>query len=331
MRSVVLAAYLNSERRRRFAATANSLFVDATEALAVVRDRVTLDNVFRGDINDLLVAAAPPTQYLRDYTGLLVADTVLRSDYDADGNALGILIEGARTNRIVQSENLTLWPGTAGTLDAAIADPTGATGTVCYGSSPETLRPYDGENASTAAFSFFTKARSGGGGDAQIFQFYQSTGGGDGVILLGSYTFAYTGANADTAIVKDVERETWLDGWYRFKCRLVANAGAGSGVLNSTARIDLEGGTYRNYVWGVQIEPGYSTASSYIPTHAAAATRVISDIKLPLASFPYRDGDGVLLINGDVVTPVISGSDLDIAGTCIAEGVSHLKTLKWTV
>lgn len=280
----------------RLAIEPDVLAIDFATGKALVRDATTAANAFFGDVNQLLAYASPSAKHIRTAAGLLASGTTLRIDHDADGNPLGLLIEGQRTNTVLKSEDLTAWGGTAGTLDAAIADPTGATGTVCYGSSPETFRTTDGSSATVAALSFFAKARTGGGGDAVVLQLYQSVGGGDGVILLGSYTFSLTGANSDTTYFKDIVREEWPNGWYRFKCRVLPNTGAGSGVFTTLSRIDIEGGTYRNYVWGVQFEPGATFASSYIKTTGSAVTRAADDISLALSSLPFSATAGTLAV-----------------------------------
>lgn len=278
----------------RLAIEPDVLAIDFAIGKALVRDATTAANAFFGDVNQLLAYVSPSAKHIRTAAGLLASGTTLRVDHDADGNALGLLIESQRTNTVLNSEDLTAWGGTAGTLDAAIADPTGATGTVCYGSSPETFRTTDGSSATVAALSFFAKARTGGGGDAVVLQLYQSVGGGDGVILLGSYTFSLTGANSDTTYFKDIVREEWPNGWYRFKCRVLPNTGAGSGVFTTLSRIDIEGGTYRNYVWGVQFEPGATFASSYIKTTGSAVTRAADDISLALSALPFSATAGTL-------------------------------------
>ncbi|MBW3099287.1 phage head spike fiber domain-containing protein, partial [Pseudohoeflea coraliihabitans] len=82
------------------------------------------------------------------------------------------------------------------------------------------------------------------------------------------------------------------------------------------------------YTWGAQLETG-DEPTSYIKTTASTATRLADDITIPLADFPWNGGSGTLQINGSSVTPVTSGSDLDIAGTCFAEGINRLESLVW--
>lgn len=75
------------------------LFLDFTDMSAVVKG----SPAFRGNPNDLLTYSSPSTKYILDSSGLYVPGTTLRTSYDASGNALGLLVEEARTNLFLNS------------------------------------------------------------------------------------------------------------------------------------------------------------------------------------------------------------------------------------
>lgn len=175
------------------------------------------------------------------------------------------------------SETFTVGNGWGGggtiTLDSSIVDPNGNTGTVYYPTVSEWTREFNGLGATTITLSFFTKVRSGGSGNTTYIQMYQETAIGE-PSNVGAYNFDMVGSNPDSGRFTNITRTPYPNGWYRFTCKVISNAVAGSGTFTSTSRVDLEGGQTTNYVWGIQVERG-SVATDYTPTRGTAINRIL--------------------------------------------------------
>lgn len=80
------------------AAESNGLAIDFTDMSMQVKDVGTPANNFLGDPNSKLTYASPSTKWILDKSGIYVSGTTLRTEYDGSGNALGVKVEGTRTN-----------------------------------------------------------------------------------------------------------------------------------------------------------------------------------------------------------------------------------------
>lgn len=92
---------------------------DFTDMSAAVYDTSTPANNFIGNPNDLLTYSSPSTKYIRNSAGIYVPGTTLRTEYDASGNPLGILVEEARTNNAVY--NTVMDNATGGYVETRIS------------------------------------------------------------------------------------------------------------------------------------------------------------------------------------------------------------------
>jgi len=240
-----------------------------------------------------------------------------RFDYDPVTLASkGLLIEEQRTNLIKASENLSAvtWNKT-GTpvLDAAIQDPSGNINTVYYPTVSEIYQIFDGAGVGTISLSFFGKKREGSSNNIIVIQIFQQVSGS--VVDLGTYGFSLVAANPDSTYFKNIKREQYQNGWYRFSCQIVANTGAGTGNFSANSRIDIEGGSAQNYVWGLQIELN-AFPTSYIPTTSASVTRAADNASMVGTNFSswYNQSEGTVysqwILGGDnISTSVYSISD----------------------
>ena len=185
-----------------------------------------------------------------------------------------LLLEPAATNLFPYSESLA-GGGGGGTrnLDAGIIDPAGNTNTVYYCTTSEWTTGFNGGSATTISVSFFAKLRTGSGVDYIRLEMFQSVTGT--VVNIGTYDFYLSATNADSGYFKNITRTAYPNGWYRFTCNVVANtsAAAGYNYFTVASRLDIEGGSSSNYIWGIQVETG-SVATSYIPTVASQVTRI---------------------------------------------------------
>ena len=296
---------------------------------------------FDGDPNDLLIYVSG-AKWILTASGLIVAGTTLRTEFDADGNALGLLIEPARTNRLTHSDafdnavwsnsmrtNVTANSGTApdGTPTADLIVPTTEAGAHFI---RHNVTQFSGVEATrslflkSAGYRYFGIGRAANDGSRPIV-FDIATG----EIVQAATVDAFTGSIL-----------AYGNGWFR---PVVHYDGTLASALNpryyfytddvsfpvANNTVDAAGDGESGFLaWRAQLESA-ADVSSPIQTEAAEVTRPRDDIQIPLTAFPWNSGNGVLTLNGEVVGPVLSGSDLDIAATVLAAGEAHLKTLTW--
>ena len=232
-----------------------------------------------------------------------------RFDYDPVTLApKGLLIEEARTNLIKASENLSAvtWNKTeTPVLDSLIQDPSGNINTVYYPTISEIYQIFDGAGVSTISLSFFGKKREGSSNNQIVIQIFQQVSGS--VIDLGAYGFSLITGNPDSTYFKNIKREQYQNGWYRFSCQIIANTGAGTGNFSASSRIDIEGGLAQNYVWGIQIELN-AFPTSYIPTTSAQVTRTADNASMVGTNFSswYNQSEGTIysewILGGDNIS-----------------------------
>ena len=119
-----------------------------------------------------------------------------------------------------------------------------------------------------------------------------------GVGFLSSYSFRFNEDNPDTTYFKDVKREEYPNGWYRFSCRLIARPDYNGGVFSTSTRVDIEGGGSDNYVWGIQVEPA-NFATSYIPTEGSTVTRTADNASITGSNFTewYNPSEGSIRLS----------------------------------
>lgn len=300
---------------------------DFVSGRAWVRDRTIPANNFLGDVNDLLTYASPSVKYVTNSAGLLVPGTTLRCDHDpATGEPLGILVEGQRTNLLLQSSGFVEAPWTK---IAATVEPNSAmspAGTLTASKLVESVtNAHHYMNATlpitsgvTYRLSIYAKAA-----ERSVINIFTSGNLGGTAIRVDTSTGTI---QSGVGIVKSVGA-----GWWRIELSATA-VSTGSSLLYvalyNGAGIYIGDGISGLYVWGAQAETGLF-ASSYIKTEGSQVTRAADNISIPLSAFPWNGGAGTLTANGAVVPPVVSGSALSISGVCFAEGITHLKTLTW--
>lgn len=289
---------------------------------AVVRGHTTN---FRGNANDLLAYTDPDTKYVRNSAGILVPGTTLRVDHDGAGAPLGLLVEPQATNLwrpdistrslYTEANEVSGWPlglftgnGSSGTSwsdgndrfsdsDIVVGSIVAMRGTARY-----IMLGFTGFTTFTsnnAAFDFDTGDFTFNG--TQISPFAEDLGGGLWRLWVRNNN------PIDTASLRGLRIRP------------------SDGTDNQTVIL----GDGATMIWGAAQLEVASEPSSYIPTAGSEVTRAADDITIPLADFPWNGGSGTLTLNGSAVTPVTAGSDLDIAGICFAEGVTHLESLVW--
>lgn len=234
-----------------------------------------------------------------------------RIDYDPITRAcLGLLIEEQRTNLLEYSEQMdnAVWAKNSVTVTAnAIAAPDGTlsadrvvedTSTAQHNINNNTTGTFvDGEK-----YVFSAYVKDSGRRYVALVNYYAVGGGGGKYSIFDLQTGTITASNANSAAIRP-----YPNGWYRIsQVVTVDNAATYPNDLLSRILLAASGtsiGVYTGdgvsgvYVWGAQLEKGYSL-TSYIPTTSAAATRANEVAGMTGANFStwYNPSEGTLLI-----------------------------------
>jgi len=211
---------------------------------------------------------------------------VPRIEYDLDGSAKGILVEGARTNSYKYSEDLSeyVWIGSSGTISSinAITSPDGnSTGNlVITGVNDPFSRRQNGLGVDST-ISFYAKAQE------YSFVFANNDNGAGWVcfdLATESIALGNNGFSGEMTAVGN--------GWYRCVATfpmLIAgnNAHMAIGVrenFGGTYTASSANGTSGAYIWGAQMEAD-PFATSYIKTENATATRALDLAEINVSNF----------------------------------------------
>lgn len=209
--------------------------------------------------------------YYTNSSGLLASASsgVLRFNYDGSGNPLGILLEGASTNLLVNSagnfNNGTGWATQTGTV-------TDNAGTAPDGTSTATLVNSTG----VPIFASGANNRSLTAGVTYTFSCWIKNNGGSTSATIRNYNApdsVYNTASISAALASGVWTRVSLT-WTQI------NSGAAGSQLEP---FNFTSGTGNAYVWGAQFE-ALPFASSYIPTTSSTATRAADSLEIPWTS-----------------------------------------------
>ena len=243
-----------------------------------------------------------------------VINSAPRFDHNpTTGESLGLLVEEARTNLLVRSEefdnagwtkirstistNATLAPNGTTTADKFIEDTTASNTHIMV------------QGASVASGTIYTAT------------FYLKAGERNSIYLSLSVSFAGgTDAlfNASTGVatnlgVTSCSMTLVNNGWYRCVATATANAtGTGNFNLysyNGSTIVYTGDGTSGLFLWGAQLEAGASP-TSYIPTVAATVTRAADVASITGTAFSsfYNQTEGTFYWEGVIDSALPSGS-----------------------
>lgn len=259
-----------------------------------------------GNPNNFATYTSPSNKYVRDPSGLWVAGTTLRTDHLANGTALGLLVEGQRTNIALRSGELgnASWGKTNLTVtDNAAVAPDGTTTAEKLIATSVSGSHFIYQDLTVTAntqyvASFFVKAAEFSKGVIFWAKPDNATGGNASFDLvagtIGSANVYGTGASYSTAI------SSAGNGWYRVSITGVADAASTtlrtriSLVDNSSASTFTGNDVDGIYAWGGQVEVG-AFVSSPIVTTSAAVTRAADNISIATSLLPFDATKGTLL------------------------------------
>lgn len=251
----------------------------------------TLDLVFTGPKKSLTDRVGNKTvEFTRSSTATYVGSDGLiktaavdeaRFDHDGDGNSLGLLIEDASTNLVLNSVNMngTGWGRGNGTIAlSAITSPDGVNPSYSW-TNTQTTGSYNYAlitvtSSTQYTFSFWYKV--GSGRTAPRISLYDAT----------NATFIDDGPVYSTT--------AFLNGWYRLSYTFTSPA-TSTGIRVYVDRNAQETGTL--YIWGVQVEGG-SFPTSYIPTTGSTVTRAADNVNMTGTNFSswYNQSEGTAVV-----------------------------------
>ena len=246
-----------------------------------------------------------------------------RIEYDADGNRLGLLIEEARTNLEVYSNDFTQWVNAESTdsLVSGVTNPFGSASIaklVASGNAiPHSLTNIAVNTTSGTVYTHSVYAKAGEY-DYIGVALAGTSFAGEVVALFNLANGTLVAVdNGSTSVVKATSINPVGNGWYR--CSVSADASATStggpriivqpnDTINSTAAGDGASGIY---IYGAQLEAG-SFATSYIGTSGATATRSADVASIPTSAFGYNQKAGTVVVTGCKIDRVstIAGTDI---------------------
>ena len=224
---------------------------------------------------DLLTFSRASSATFLGSNGLLqtAANNAPRIEYDATGAVKGLLIEEARTNLYLNSNQfVSPW------------NLIGSTVTASAGTSPTGLS--DAWRWAGNGTSVLYQGTAYVAGDYTVSAWVKSNGAGEDTFRLYGLNNVQSGDFTATS--------EWVR--YSFTFTSVSAGSRFSGLLYgaSQGNVDL-------LVYGLQIEAG-AFPTSYIPTSGATATRARDLAEIPTSAFGYNNDKGSLVI--DVLTPV---------------------------
>jgi hypothetical protein len=258
-----------------------------------------------------------------------------RFDYNpATLAARGLLIEEARTNLILQSNNPSSGSWSKSNLTNVTNKTTGPDGVSTSGTllNEDTVNNVHGisqsisKAASAITYTLSCFAKIGVGRTRITLSAYANSEGGNGTYApfdlsggqAGTLSNRGAGWAGSTSSITSIG-----NGWYR--CTLTVTTSTGTDIVaavfndsgSGTATESISyAGTVGNgcNAYGAQLEPG-SFATSYIPTAAASVTRAADSASMTGTNFSswYNQSEGTLVVNGAGVFK--SGAINVLAGT----------------
>ena len=284
-----------------------------------IKDTVTPANAFTGDPNSKLTYASPSTKWVLNKSGVLVSGTTLRTEYDANGKALGLRVESSATNLVPYSNassgfSLSNAPNTAanqilpdGTTGGRFLSDTEVT-------SPHFVYPSALGGGLTSATDYAITAVVKASSRFLILNLQGSANNWASAVFDIANTSAtaasQTAVGASSGTIQRTRQSHLIGGWVI--CTLVARcstsatpciglAPAASGnTFTTLGLISYLGNLTGFYIEHFQVEAGLD-ASSRIVTSGSMVTRGADNISLATSAFALSATAGSLLAMGAAV------------------------------
>ena len=278
--------------QQTFVATQSALLVQLV-VWSVGGGSIAFDNV---SVKEVIGGQVSGTPLLRT-----AAINEPRLEYDAQGNALGLLIEEARTNLFRYSQELSNVSHSLITTDNATVSPDGAqNASLCIPTSANVEHYIDDQiviAGTDYAISCFAKYGSG----SHLLSFRGASIGANAPRFdLQTGTVVNEGASGQWSNTKI---EDVGNGWY--KCSSVGNPNYLTPlrfqIIRSDGATTFIGDGTGHYIYGAQVEEG-AFPTSYIPTSGSAVTRAVDFCSMPISRFFYNTSEGSLFVVFDIAT-----------------------------
>jgi hypothetical protein len=282
-------------------ANSNTLLLDQLSPVLPVLP--TLDLLFEPGVTpSLLTFTRASTATYVNGAGLIKSASTneLRHDWDPENPGIykGILLEEARTNLILQSEDFsTNWTANSGqtvttnTTDTLAPDGTNTADRIDWSTTADWRRQ-------DVAIANDSLARTGSiyikqGDTAKAYLQFTYLGGTarDGYARL---TFA-TGAVELLGVTDAVRVTAFQNGWFRVENTNINNSSSNTVVRTAVTPVNESNTLVTGYLyaWGGQVEVG-AFATSYIPTTTVSVTRSVDVGTVALSAFDFNAVEGTL-------------------------------------
>lgn len=297
LQASIQQASIASAAMRMLSGETNGLAVAFRQHSAAVKDTGTPANDYDGTPDGLLTYSGSSAKWVWNPAGVLTENPAGSLPYDFDpvtGAAKGLLVEGQRTNLILQSQTFdhSSWTKAGVTITAnAASAPDGATtadkiveSTATSGRSAYQSFSITGNHAC----SVYAKSA----GDSRWLRF--QAGSSDSYFNPDTGAWGTVGAGTSEHAVEDVG-----DGWYRASLLYDGTAATdffALGLAEADGTSSYAGdGSSGIYVWQAQLEAGAAT-SSPIPTTIATVTRAADNVSIATTAFPFSATAGTYSI-----------------------------------
>ncbi len=295
-----------------FGNPADGLFIDLTDNSLIVKDSSTAANNYAGTALSKLTFTRASTATRFNASGLIesVASDVARIDYNPSPLALrGLLIEGARTNLLTYSEDLSnaAWTKSGASTGSPVSAKGVSLSLLVEDSATSTHQAQQGvsfTSGSTYSVSVLAKAK-----ERSRFALTLGASAFSGFAIgdfdLVAQTATSTGGTAAACSITSIG-----DGVFRCVVTATATATAAANVfmqLSNGSTTYTGNGTSGMYFGAVQAELG-AIPSSYIPTTSATVTRAAEVCKIATTLFPAT-ATGPYTIFAKGIMPPTNASD----------------------